>query len=313
IFILVIGITGSGKTTFISKASRQNLEIGHDLASCTSSMSITSFVHHSSKCTVYLIDSPGFNDSERSDIDTLSHIAHYLSAPYANRVYISGIFLMHRIVDNRLQGSSKLNIDMVKQLVGKDAYENMVVVTTMWSSPAADIEQERENELKGGVFKDILDGGGYIVRYPSAELSAANDRVAPLRVVDWVCARPAPTVLRIQSELVDDGAELCDTAAGRLITSRQLCDMQKALKDALQSIREISQTTSSEYQQRRAEMKAIQDEFQRREQTLRKKSSFSCQKPDADASRRKKAAGGENESDGRGLEGPASETTAEAW
>lgn len=34
ILIAVMGMTGSGKTTFISKATRTEMEVGHDLKSC---------------------------------------------------------------------------------------------------------------------------------------------------------------------------------------------------------------------------------------------------------------------------------------
>ncbi len=51
---------------------------------------------------VYLIDTPGFDDTNRSDVDTLKLIAHYLSVSYANRVCIGGIVYLHRISDNRV-------------------------------------------------------------------------------------------------------------------------------------------------------------------------------------------------------------------
>ena len=34
VFIAVMGVTGSGKSTFIKTASQLNVDIGHDLTSC---------------------------------------------------------------------------------------------------------------------------------------------------------------------------------------------------------------------------------------------------------------------------------------
>lgn len=51
---------------------------------------------------IYLIDTPGFDDTNRSDIETLRSISHYLSISYANRVSISGILYLHRVSDVRL-------------------------------------------------------------------------------------------------------------------------------------------------------------------------------------------------------------------
>ncbi len=34
--VLVMGITGSGKSTFISELVKEDVQIGHDLTSCTS-------------------------------------------------------------------------------------------------------------------------------------------------------------------------------------------------------------------------------------------------------------------------------------
>jgi predicted GTPase len=37
--ILVMGVTGSGKSTFINRLTEENVEIGHSLESCSSSLS----------------------------------------------------------------------------------------------------------------------------------------------------------------------------------------------------------------------------------------------------------------------------------
>ncbi|OJA17375.1 hypothetical protein AZE42_03889 [Rhizopogon vesiculosus] len=77
----VMGATGSGKSTFINKASGSSLPVGRGLESCTSEVR-TSRPFVVSGRVVTLIDTPGFDDTTRSDTDILSMIAAYLSKTY---------------------------------------------------------------------------------------------------------------------------------------------------------------------------------------------------------------------------------------
>jgi hypothetical protein len=62
---------------------------------------------------------------------------------------LRGILYLHRITDDRMQGSAKNNIFLFKKLCGKKAMKNMVLVTTMWENLAKPEDgQRREMELK---------------------------------------------------------------------------------------------------------------------------------------------------------------------
>ncbi|OJA13215.1 hypothetical protein AZE42_12184, partial [Rhizopogon vesiculosus] len=71
--IAVMGATGSGKSTFISKASGSSLPAGHGLESCTNEVQ-TSRPFVVSGRVVTLIDTPEFDDTTRSDTDILTMI-----------------------------------------------------------------------------------------------------------------------------------------------------------------------------------------------------------------------------------------------
>lgn len=95
-----MGATGSGKSTvrisilqdengsliigfkknkqFINLASGSDLPVGRGLESCTSEVR-TSKPFYLNGRIVTLIDTPGFDDTTRSDTDILSSIAAYLS------------------------------------------------------------------------------------------------------------------------------------------------------------------------------------------------------------------------------------------
>ncbi|KAL2821544.1 hypothetical protein BJX63DRAFT_427540 [Aspergillus granulosus] len=245
VFILVLGATGSGKTSFVSKCSGDALEIGHDLSSCTSKLTITSFLHPSPTDprihkTIYLLDTPGFDDTSRSDSETLTHLSHYLAVAYVNRIYISGIILMHRIIDPRLSGTARLNLGMFKQMLGEAAYENVAVVTSMWTSLPVDLEIQREKELiqGGGILAKVINGGGRAFRWVGSD--AEGSTAVPHSVIDHLLhqAHAGPVVLQIQSELVDENRELVDTSAGRFLADRQVLGLRKEYDAAIREIRE---------------------------------------------------------------------------
>lgn len=96
---------------------------------------------------VHLIDTPGFDDTNRGDADVLKDIATWLSATYKEKTLLSGVLYLHRIIDPRMAGSAKRNLLMFMQLCGPRCFENIVLTTTMWSQVPADIGEAREREL----------------------------------------------------------------------------------------------------------------------------------------------------------------------
>ena len=91
-----MGATGSGKTSvstgclvvmtrnsfnclqFINLASGSNLRVGMDLASCTAEVQVADKFTLDGR-SVTLIDTPGFDDTSRSDTDILRTIAAFLA------------------------------------------------------------------------------------------------------------------------------------------------------------------------------------------------------------------------------------------
>ncbi|KAF7422434.1 hypothetical protein PC9H_010590 [Pleurotus ostreatus] len=164
--IAVMGATGSGKTTFINMASGSNLRVGSGLMSCTSDVQ-TSKPFRLGDRTVRLIDTPGFDDTTRSDTDVLSMISAYLSTTYADGVRLSGIVYVHRISDFRMGGTSTRNFRMFRKLCGDDSLRNVVLVTNMWGQVPLDVGEAREQELKQEdmFFKPVLDEGAQLKRH----------------------------------------------------------------------------------------------------------------------------------------------------
>lgn len=158
---------------------------------------------------------------------------------------------MHRISDNRVSGTTKRNIAMFKQLVGEMAYENTAIVTTMWWKGEERINARRERQLEAEEFRDVLDGGGRMFRY-RAGVGAADDegrmRKEALRIVQHLVekARVGPVVLRVQSEMVDEGLTLDQTAAGKVLEG----DMAVARREFEMQLREVKKEMAEALQNR---------------------------------------------------------------
>ncbi|KAF9869564.1 hypothetical protein CkaCkLH20_12957 [Colletotrichum karsti] len=218
VFILVMGMTGSGKSTFIAQATGKDVTVGHGLSSCTSGISI-----YNGKVdgrSVYLIDTPGFDDTHVSDFDTLQTLATYLSISYHRNVYVHGIVLLHSIASSRITGSARRAIAMFQALCGPTTNSNVALATTFWasSSEPRSLLKAREGQLVSdeSFFGPIAAGGARAFRH--AEHGLPSGPASARRIVSHLIkqARVAPVVLDIQHELVNKRLRLDQTAAGRI-------------------------------------------------------------------------------------------------
>ncbi|KAJ2998469.1 hypothetical protein NUW58_g304 [Xylaria curta] len=241
VFLLVMGMTGSGKSSFIADCTgRDDAKIGHDLESCTNSVAI--FCEELQERDVYLIDTPGFDfkDTNREDVEILTAVAHYLSVSYANNVSINGIFYLHRISDTRIGSSTKRNLEMMRALCGEDAFENVAIITTMWASDHSEVElakqRNREQELRDIYLRDMIAKGSHIIRHDrcitlSERRASAND-ILTTTFDRW---KDTQVTLQIQHEMVDLNLALKDTSAGKVL-ERYIREHQNSYENELEQL-----------------------------------------------------------------------------
>lgn len=108
---------------------------------------------------------------------------------------------------------------------------NVVLVTTMWEDVNPVEAIARETELCGteSFWGTMLASGASTQRYN-------NQRVIALEIIKAV-VKKSPAALRIQKELVDDGAALVDTDAGAYV-NEELIKLQRKHKEELEAVRE---------------------------------------------------------------------------
>ncbi|EMD33879.1 hypothetical protein CERSUDRAFT_125649 [Gelatoporia subvermispora B] len=253
--IAVMGATGSGKSTFINTVSGSNLQVGSGLKSCTSS------IEHSRTFQLFgrnvtLIDTPGFDDTTKSDTDILKMIALYLSTTYESGYKLSGIIYMHRISDFRMTGVSRRNFSMFRKLCGDEALRNVVIVTNMWGEVTTERGAAREKELASDdiLFKPVLDKGARMVRHDNTCESA--------QAILNLLVNKKPRVLRIQKELVEEHKDISQTAAG-VELERELAALAAKHREELAQVKqEMREALLAKDMETREELDKVRGELE---------------------------------------------------
>ncbi|KIM71863.1 hypothetical protein PILCRDRAFT_748336 [Piloderma croceum F 1598] len=138
--IIVMGPTGSGKSTFVDIATQtvDGSTVGHGMVSHTSAIREIRVNHPTTGDPVILVDTPGFNDTNKSDADILEQITEWISKTYKGKLIFATIIFLHRITDNRIS-----------------VMPDVVLATTMWSDTNPETGIKREFELKH-IWADML-------------------------------------------------------------------------------------------------------------------------------------------------------------
>jgi hypothetical protein len=139
----------------------------------------------------------------------LSIISELVTTQYHIGMKLWGIIFLHRITDNRFQGSTHNVLNLFRQLVGDEALGNVILATTQWSRisdsdmPAA---LGREQELRDKYWREMLDADSMTTRF-TGDRASAEGIVAQLLGKKHV-------VLKLQRELIDEKKSLGKTGAG---------------------------------------------------------------------------------------------------
>jgi hypothetical protein len=193
---------------------------------------------YSATTTIYMVDTPGFDDGQRSDAGVLTAIAAWLTESYANDLKLSGIIYLRRVTDNRLGGSALRNLMMFQQLCGHDALSNVILVTNMWEQISPEIGKARENE-----FVNRQDYWSFMVSQGSQVLRHHNTKESAKRLIDIYASRVSvisPKALQLQVDMIDNDLLLGQTGAGRAVGAGLTREMEQ-LQLRLQSTKEILQ------------------------------------------------------------------------
>lgn len=288
ILIAIMEMAGPGKSTIILLCTGQDVPVGHDLQACTyrpchslvdtvlsqhdaGTQHVTAYQCKSSDTSdIYLLDTPGFDDTNRSDTEVLKEIALCLTKTYEDNIKLSGILYLHRITDRRMGGSAKKNLMMFRKLCGEESLMNVILVTTMWEDEYAAIGERREQELiaTGGFWGALVEEGAQINRHNNTRSSAM-----PLL---GTIAKSDRVTISIQKEMVSEHKDLNKTEAGIGLNSdillaelRVMKEMSEALEMERQARKDQDERSAEEQRQYRETMQKRFDHLNQERENLK--------------------------------------------
>ncbi|KAF7983574.1 hypothetical protein HWV62_21174 [Athelia sp. TMB] len=231
VIILMMGPIAVGKSSFISMAIGGGQEtIGYGLEFHTQNIRAVRCRHPQDSRSYVFVDTPGFDDTNLSDVDILIEISSWLNATYKRRINLTAILYLHRISCNRMTGSALRNMDLFQKLCGNRAARNVILVTTMWDEVDEEVGERREAELRDTFWRSM---GAH--KFQTARFSHTPE--SAWSILGSSTGHFRPVKLQIQEEMVDKGISLSKTTAGSFLKSglTLLSKQNKVLLDRLRA------------------------------------------------------------------------------
>ncbi|GKU08218.1 unnamed protein product, partial [Fusarium langsethiae] len=209
--ILVMGVTGVGKSYFLNQLKRQSVKEGHSLFSETRECQAVEIIldDEDQKRSITVVDTPGFDDTERSQAEILTEITDYLVAQHMSGLPLRGILYLHNITEKRMTRTSQDYIQLLQDIVGDDALKNVILVTTMWNTLRPEDRKgavNREQELLNTFWSPMINKNAFVGQFAGTAESAYS--------LIYQLADQEPVVLDLQRELVDQNRSIIETATG---------------------------------------------------------------------------------------------------
>lgn len=204
---------------------------------------------------VSLIDTPGFNDTSRPDMEILDSLMKFLRGEQL----VDGVIYMHNIRDRRMTGSSVMNLNMVRAICGEHFFSHLVLVTSMWDGATKGEAEMREHELISSpeLWENMITKGAIAKRF-------AGDHASGIDILDCITYKPKSLPLGIQIEL-RDGRGLADTTAGQVITTETRRREERLRKEQQEEMEEL--------EREKAEAAVFKAEAERTKQRLASQSN----------------------------------------
>lgn len=260
-----MGVTGAGKSSFLSLLCDSNINIGHDLESCTTQVEKYTCTKYSGR-TIHFVDTPGFDDTKRSDTEVLRELASWLTRSYEHNFKLNGILYFHRISDVRMQGSAKKNLTMFKKLCGDGALKNVILVTTMWDRVSVEDATMREKQLieTPAFWGWMMSKGSKTCRHDNT-LSSAESLLG-----HFLPDLKNTITLEIQQEMVEEKKTLDQTGAGKELTSEIARERERFTRELSETKEQLREAMAQRDQESETALREVQSEYESKIQRLQR-------------------------------------------
>ncbi|KAF5240336.1 hypothetical protein FANTH_9596 [Fusarium anthophilum] len=259
--ILVMGVTGAGKSYFLNQLKSESVAEGHSLFSGTQKcQAVHIILDEDEKRSITVVDTPGFGDTFRSQAEIVGEITDYLAAQHLSGLPLRGILYLHKITDNKVTDASLQHIQILRKLVGDNAMTNVILVTTMWNILRPEDHRravQREQELVTSFWSSMIDNGSIVAQFKGTPRSAY-----PLI---HQLADQQSVVLDIQKEIVDENRSILETATGMTLVEQlredhdayqlKLCN----LRDELGQQQKLKPANKLELKRLKSEIKSTEE------------------------------------------------------
>jgi len=235
--VVFMGPTGAGKSNIIDTLTSQpGRRSGSALASCTKQIQAVRVYEHPKYANrLVLVDTPGFDDTEKSDVEILQMISDWLKKTYKKSIKLAGIVYLHKITENRMAGAPHRNLRMFAQLCGDQGLKNVILVTTMWDTIKTWTGAQREHDLRRNYWSLMMEKGALVARFRNTPQTA-------WKIIDMIIQESTTEVLLLQEELVDLKLRLNETKAGIMLYS----NLQELLLEQQRTIQLLAQQARGE-------------------------------------------------------------------
>ncbi|KAJ3571940.1 hypothetical protein NP233_g3415 [Leucocoprinus birnbaumii] len=284
IIVAFMGQTGSGKSRFIDLLTGQEgRRAQNNLGSVTQGIqatriAVTTKLSDDIGLTlpsdlngrdIVFVDTPGFDDSQKTDYQVLCLINDWLKETYQREVKLSGLVYLHPITHNRMAGTPHKNLRMFAKLCGDIAMTQVILVTTFWErGDARRAGESRVKELREIYWKPLLEKGS------SVDALKTTTSTEAWRVISALLSKRVKESERVllQEEVVDQKIAFNETEAAQTLYTelqKQLAMKKKTLTRLHQQVKESTdaqirgqlereiQQTQREFDQTFVESKAL--------------------------------------------------------
>jgi energy-coupling factor transporter ATP-binding protein EcfA2 len=205
--VLILGLTGAGKTTFLNHIAGSDLPVAHDddMNACTATTQTA--IATIGDVEIQLVDTPGFDDPNKSEARVLIDVAEWIKDNLRGQRKVTAALYLHSIETTKMYGSNLRNFHLFANLVGGRSMNNVGLVTTHWDTVPRATAIRRESQLSARPWSIYLQHGARTYR---AENSRESCRAIARQLLEL-----QPTFLQIQEEMTRGRKALRDTEAGK--------------------------------------------------------------------------------------------------
>ncbi|KAJ2928894.1 hypothetical protein H1R20_g8124, partial [Candolleomyces eurysporus] len=226
---------------------------------------------------VVLFDTPGFDDTNRTETEILRTIALELEKQYRKGQTLHGIIYVHRISDFYVNGLAKTNLGIFRKLCGDSSLQNVVIMTNMWSRLHSESEGRRRTAELASMddfFKPAIADGAVMMHHMQSTVESA-------RTVIRQILKNHPIGLSTYEEIVDQHKNANETGIGveeklAQLELKQFEAAEQARKELLEQaerIRQLQETFDEEKRNQARQYQLLQEQFadaeRKREQAIR--------------------------------------------